>query len=104
MGRHRCTDTLPDNPDWIEIKRSDGCSEHWPKTGDRMIDHPGYIDSFDVVPLDEPGRSIKWRNELGMGLAESMNLPGTIILITCHLKQTNHSSSSQFFVYHKRLA
>jgi hypothetical protein len=99
MGRRRCTDTLPENPTWIDFKRSDGCSDRWPKNTSRKIKHARYIDVFRVVDLDEPGRSIKWRCDIGRGLANMMNLPSTYAIIVIQIKnlsnfvQSDHHTS-----------
>jgi hypothetical protein len=104
MGHRRCEDILPNNPTWIEFKQSDGCSDRWPKTVEDKIDHPDYIDGFCRVPLDEPGRGIKWRCDLGKELAESMNLPSTNVLYYYSVQTTNHPASSRAVICDQRLA
>jgi hypothetical protein len=81
MGRHPRKDTIPDHPTWIEFDRSDGRCDSWPKITNReyKIDQAGNVDYLRIVPLDEPGRSIKWRRGIATALAELMKLPGTLV-------------------------
>jgi hypothetical protein len=71
---------MPESPSWIEFNRSDGHSDRWPTNIKGKLGDVGYqdIDSFCLVPVDEPGRSIRWRKEIAMSVAESMNLPSKV--------------------------
>jgi hypothetical protein len=79
MARGLRKDAMPENPSWIDFNRSDGHSDHWPTNTEGKLDDIEYIDSWRLVPVDEPGRSIKWRKEIAMSVAESMKLPSKVI-------------------------
>jgi hypothetical protein len=73
---------MPESPSWIEFIRSDGHSDHWPTNAKGKPNDIGYLDSWRLVPVDEPGVSIKWRKEIGMSVAGSMMLSSDVIDIT----------------------
>jgi hypothetical protein len=45
------------------------------KNIERAIDQAEYMDDFRIVPIDEPGRSIKWRRGIATALHALHNCP-----------------------------
>ena len=66
--------TLPDNPTWIEFKRTDGDPNRWP-TDTTLVVRSGEVNYYRVVPDDE-SQAINWRKTIAKAVAMKMGMPG----------------------------
>lgn len=68
-GKH----TLPPNPTWLEFENTDGDESLWPTNNTEVVDAEGHVNYMRIARLDE-SLSIKWRTEVGKGVAKLSNL------------------------------
>lgn len=66
--------TLPPNPVFVELTRSDGDSSTWPTETEPKV-KGGEVNFYRPCGLDEAITN-RWRMELGVHVAEKMGLPG----------------------------
>ncbi|PSR82623.1 hypothetical protein PHLCEN_2v6056 [Hermanssonia centrifuga] len=69
------TKTLPPNPKWVELPRSDGDRSQWPKNTERVVDHEGCVNFMRPIDIDE-AVSITWRVAAGKMIAQTLKLDG----------------------------
>ncbi|TFK53434.1 hypothetical protein OE88DRAFT_1625796 [Heliocybe sulcata] len=66
--------SLPENPSWIEITRSDGEPSRWHQNTTEVVDHEGHVNFMRPFDLDE-STSVHWRKGLGMNIAKRLGMP-----------------------------
>lgn len=65
---------IPPNPTWVEIPRTDGDANLWPKNTERVVDSSGEVNFMQPVALEE-SLCIHWRSQLGPRVAAALGLP-----------------------------
>lgn len=66
--------SLPPNPEYREIPRSDGDTRTWPRNTTRIVEG-GQVNYMHHVEIDE-SVAIKWRVMIGDALSKALYWPG----------------------------
>lgn len=66
--------TLPSDPTWVEVPRTDADPKNWPANTQKVVDSDGHVNFMRPVSIDE-SVSIAWRLQLGPRVAAALGLP-----------------------------
>ncbi|KIP03007.1 hypothetical protein PHLGIDRAFT_78231 [Phlebiopsis gigantea 11061_1 CR5-6] len=66
--------SLPPDPSWVSIPRTDGDRKNWPANTEKVVSADGHVNFMRPVPIDE-GVCITWRCQLGTRVAAALGLP-----------------------------
>jgi hypothetical protein len=80
--------TLPANPTWIDIPRSDGDPGRWPDNTTPVLDANGHVNFYRPVAVSE-GAAIGWRVTFGRALAMKLGYVGQYS-IRMHVTRAAH--------------
>lgn len=95
--------TLPPDPTWVEIPRTDADSKNWPANTEKVVDSDGHVNFMRPVPIDE-SLSIGWRCQLGPRVAAVIGLPCEFASLPRSTCLTGERGFSRTNVRFKRLA
>ena len=66
---------LPPNPTYIEFTRSDGTPNSWPSNITRIVDHEGFVNYHEHLPLGH-AQDIRYRVQVAEIVSRLLNYPG----------------------------